>query len=88
MSRGIDRYRIVIPTDAPPWAQRLEAEFNALFLRIARDTKPRRFTVVDLPRDGSETVAIVTNESGGIVLAFYDESTDEWRRVTDRALVS
>jgi hypothetical protein len=85
---SVGRYRIVVPGNAPDWMQQLGADFNSVLLRIARDMRPRRYLLADLPRDGSETVAIVTNEAGGITLAFYDIDNNEWRRVQDRAVCS
>lgn len=44
-------------------------------------------TVADLPADAQEGQwALVTDESGGAVPAFFDGAV--WRRVTDRAVVS
>lgn len=82
----MSRYTVVIPKDAPPWAQRLQADFNRVFSQIESDRRTPRFAKADLPEDGSQTLAIVLDEVGGVVLAFFDGTV--WRRVTDRALVS
>ena len=83
----MSRYSIIIPTAAPPWAAQMQAQFNDALIRIQRDMKPKRFAKLQLPTDGSETVGIVTDEAGGEVLAFLD-SAGQWRRSTDRAVVS
>lgn len=81
------RYQILVPSDAPLWARQLQAAFNDVLTRIEADMKPRRIAVAQLPTDGSERIAIVTDEVGGEVLAFFD-SAGAWRRSTDRAVVS
>lgn len=81
------RYAIVIPTDAPLWAQQIQAQINNALNRISLDTKPKRLALAELPTDDSIRLAIVTNEAGGEVLAFLDSAL-VWRRVTDRAIVS
>jgi hypothetical protein len=81
----VSRYTIVIPTDAPPWAQRLQADFNRVFGQIEGDLRTPTIAKADLPTDGSKTLAIISDETGGVVLAFYDGAA--WRRVTDRAIV-
>jgi hypothetical protein len=80
------RYNIVIPSDAPPWAQRLQADFNRVFAQIEGDLRTPTLAAANLPADGTRTLAIVSDEAGGAVLAFYDGA--DWRRVTDRAVVS
>jgi len=44
------------------------------------------YTVGTLPGGAAGTIIYVSNESGGAVLAFSDGTN--WRRVTDRAIVS
>jgi hypothetical protein len=83
----MSRYTIVLDSDAPPWAQRLAVGMNDILARIGLNEKPKRFLKADLPTDDSIRLAIVTNEVGGEVLAFFD-SAGAWRRVTDRAVVS
>lgn len=82
----LDRFRVVIPGDAPPWAQALEAELNAALVKVARAINPPFFTVAQLPTNGSIRLAIATDEAGGAVLVFFDGTN--WRRVTDRAIAS
>lgn len=82
----MSRYTIVIPSDAPPWAQRLQADFNRVFSQVESDQRTPMFAKANLPADGSKTLAIVSDEAGGVVLAFYDGAV--WRRATDRAIVS
>lgn len=83
----MSRYSIIIPGDAPVWMHRMSAMFNGTFARVEADMKPKHLPKAQLPLDGSERLAIVTDESGGEVLAFFD-SAGIWRRVTDRATVS
>jgi hypothetical protein len=83
----VSRYTIIIPVGAPPWAMHLQAQFNDAFNRIAIDIKPRRIMKAALPTDDSERIAIVPDEVGGEVLAFFD-SAGVWRRTTDLATVS
>lgn len=86
MSAPLHRYRLIFPGDAPVWAKQLEAQINNIFIRMTRDMRPKRYAVADLPDDDSERLAIVTDETGGVTLAFYDGA--DWRRVQDRAVVS
>lgn len=66
-----------------PWIGRIESEkfSQGQILRVAR------FAVANLP-DASipARVIYVSDETGGAVLAFSDGTN--WRRVTDRAVVS
>lgn len=82
----MSRYSVVIDGSAPPWAQRLQADLDAVFGRIAKDTTVRTIQKANLPTNGSAIIAIVPDEAGGSVLAWFDNGT--WRRVTDRAVVS
>lgn len=82
----MSRYNVVIPTDAPPWAQRLQADFNRVFAQIEGDLRTPTLSKANLPTDGTRTLAMVPDEAGGAVLAFYDGAV--WRRVTDRAIVT
>lgn len=81
------RYSIIIPADAPIWARQLQASFNNALIQIEIDMLPPYLRKAALPTDGSRRLAIVTDEAGGEVLAFFD-SAGAWRRVTDRAVVS
>jgi hypothetical protein len=82
----VSRYTLVIPSDADPWAQRLQADFNRVLGQIEADLRTPTIAKADLPTDGSKTLAIISDETGGVVLAFFDGAA--WRRVTDRALVT
>ena len=70
------------------WKTIVEA-FN---LSVATDAnllfQPKSYTVATVPAAATYPRAIiyVSNETGGAVLAFSDGS--DWRRVTDRAVVS
>lgn len=76
------RYSVINPADPM-----LAVELNSILSRIEADMKPQYLTKANLPTDGSIRTAIVTDEVGGEVLAFFT-STNQWRRVTDRAVVS
>jgi hypothetical protein len=82
----VSRYEVIIGSDAPPWAERLQVDFNRVFTAIANDLATKTLVKASLPTDGSQTLAIVSDEVGGSVLAFFDGVS--WRRVTDRAVVS
>jgi hypothetical protein len=82
----VSRYNVVIPSDAPPWAQRLQADFNRVFSQIESDLRTPTVVKDNLPTNGTQTLAIVPDEAGGVVLAYYDGAS--WRRVTDRAIVT
>lgn len=81
-----NRYGVVIDSGAPSWAQRLATDINRALAQIAADRKPRTFAKADLPSDGSEGLAIVSDEVGGSTLAFFDGAA--WRRAQDRVIVS
>lgn len=64
----------------PVWAQWLN------LLRLQLNVAPT-FTVATLPANyEAGSIAFVPDESGGSVLAFFDGTN--WRRCTDRAIVS
>lgn len=81
-----NRYSTVIDGSAPPWAQRFATDIQRALTQIATDHKPKTFALADLPLDGSEGLAVVSDEAGGITLAFFDGTA--WRRVQDRNVVS
>lgn len=54
-----------------------------------RENRPSEYTVAQLPSasdEGAGKMVYVSNESGGAVIAFSDGT--DWRRVTDREVVS
>lgn len=75
------------PTDwSARWAQRLVSEIRRTF---SEPVHLDNFTVATLPSAMDlhpGTLIFVTNETGGSVPAFSDGTN--WRRVTDRAIVS
>jgi hypothetical protein len=87
---------IVVPAEAPDWllsfAQQIETEIEIQ----NRENKIPVFTVATLPSatlsySGETTLGyskwiFVTDETGGAVPAFTDGTN--WRRCTDRAVVS
>lgn len=80
---GDDDFHFKVSADGSSWHDALTLSAASGVARL------KSFTVVGLPAAGAaETGAIVyiSNESGGAVLAFCDGT--DWRRVTDRAIVS
>lgn len=70
----------IVPTTERQW-QRFFTEC------IVFPDNAKEYTVATLPdASGTERIAFVTNEAGGYVLAFSDGTN--WRRCTDRAVVS
>ena len=57
-----------------------------LLQRLGQAVAAESYTVASLPAPSAGLLALVTDESGGAVLAFADGAA--WRRVTDRAVVS
>jgi hypothetical protein len=57
--------------------------FEAVRLNMYRAPS---YTVATLPTGQAGDIAFISNESGGAVLAFNDGTN--WRRCTDRAVVS
>ena len=89
---------LVLPTQLEPIADAaalVKPSWYRLLKGIVDQSNGRRgpqrlksYTVADLPSaaDNAEAMVFVKNESGGAVPAFSDGSN--WRRVTDRAVVS
>lgn len=70
-------------------AQALDVAGNGAFTGTVTATghvKPGSFTVATLPTATAGGIIYVTNETGGAVIAFADGTN--WRRCTDRAIVS
>ncbi|MCA0421963.1 MAG: DUF2793 domain-containing protein [Proteobacteria bacterium] len=96
---GDDRFRIKVSADGGSWVNALEvaptgtmglgtAPGNAA-LTLAGPLRVASYNVAGLPSAssmGAGALAMVSNESGGAVLAFSDGTN--WRRVTDRQTVS
>ena len=83
--------------DTPAWGVALMRDIVAWVRAIGKQPASiPSYTVADLPsasewysaaaREGRSALIFVSNESGGAVPAFTDGSN--WRRVTDRAIVS
>lgn len=63
--------------------------YDQLTREIAGDPKAVSYTVSTVPdatQSGAGTIIYVSDETGGSVLAFSDGT--DWRRVTDRAVIS
>lgn len=70
-------------------AQQLAFEWQSYFRRVGeRISALPSFTVTTLPSaaDNPQMMIYVSNETGGAVPAFSDGTN--WRRITDRAIVS
>lgn len=80
MARQPDIYQ---PASGPPW---LPDYTRAIERAIKRSARLMSFTVTALPSGEAGDMIFVSNESGGAVPAFFDGTN--WRRVTDRAIVS
>ena len=80
---------VVVPNDAPNWLTNGFANIQDWVLNLRRGPQPlTSYKVAALP-DATKFVnaqIYVSNESGGAVPAFSDGTN--WRRVTDRAIVS
>jgi hypothetical protein len=81
--------RFFEPTSGPLWLKSvLDSVRQALSDEWPTPIRVQSFVKADLPAasDWPWGVVGVTNEAGGAVLAFSDGTN--WRRVTDRAIVS
>jgi hypothetical protein len=76
---------IRIPTGAPTWLKTLVDNIKRA---IAGSRALDAFAVADVPpaADNARLMIFVTDESGGAIPAFSDGT--DWRRVTDRAIIS
>lgn len=79
---------IVVDAAAPAWAHKLVADVSAAFDMADIERRAKSLAKADLPTDGSETMAIVTDEASlsTPVLAYFDGA--RWRRVTDGGVVT
>lgn len=76
-----------VPPTASNMADWVRSAATAINTLIKPQTTLNSYTVANLPSAGTAGQMIyVTNESGGAVPAFSDGTN--WRRVTDRAVVS
>ncbi len=72
---------------AVAWMERNPLRFNAPRANVSTDLQVPSYTVAGLPSASpASRICFVSNESGGAVLAFSDGTN--WRRVTDRAIVT
>jgi hypothetical protein len=81
--------RILIPRDAPRWALPLVREIERQARRpFDAPVRLPGYKVAELPAAADWTAGLiyVPDASGGAVVAFSDGA--DWRRVTDRAVVS
>lgn len=81
--------RLFRPSTAPVWLETvLQSIERGLRLPFDAPVRLQEFTVATLPAAASHRAGLVyvSNESGGAVPAYSDGTN--WRRVTDRAIVS
>jgi hypothetical protein len=71
----------------PAALQQLQTDINRALAEIRALIAPPQLAKAKLPTDGSIRLAIVTDEVGGEVLAYFT-SAKTWKRVTDAAVVS
>lgn len=89
MTGQLTGYQPRAAAESPAWASRLVQDLVDWVLNIRRGPQPlTSYTVATLPDATKFTGAMiyVSNETGGAVPAFSDNTN--WRRVTDRAVVS
>jgi hypothetical protein len=77
--------RLFRPANGPTWLSEFTKSIEDA---IARAGQPVITTVADAPDPARNTgrMIFVSNEAGGAVVAFSDGTN--WRRVTDRAVIS
>ena len=73
----------ITASSVPEWIRKAASAINQL---ISSDPVLKSYTVATLPEGEAGTLIYVTDETGGAVPAFHDGT--DWRRVTDRAVVS
>lgn len=77
------------PGDAPVWALAAVHNITAWILQLRRGPQPLTSYTVAAAPDPTKCLGAqiyVSNEAGGAVPAFSDGTN--WRRVTDRAIIS
>lgn len=80
MAKQPDIYQ---PASGPTW---LRDYTRAIERAIKQSARLQSFVKTELPAGTTGDLIYVSNESGGAVPAFFDGTN--WRRVTDRAIVS
>jgi hypothetical protein len=77
--------RLRLPAQGPAW---LPDFASSIVQWLSRRIQAESFTVATVPDATTSTgvIILVTNEAGGAVIAFSDGTN--WRRVTDRAVIS
>lgn len=73
----------VTASNMTEWVRRAATAINQA---LARNAVLKSYTVATLPTGEAGELIFVTDETGGAVPAFSDGT--DWRRVTDRAVVS
>jgi hypothetical protein len=74
----------VTATNMVEWVRRAATAINQM---LSANPTAKSYTVATLPSaDPEGQIIYVSDEAGGAVLAFSDGT--DWRRVTDRAVVS
>jgi hypothetical protein len=55
---------------------------NDELTRVSRDVRGKTWASADRPTDGSLLQAVVSDDDGGSVLTFFDETTSTWKRAS------
>lgn len=74
-----------LPANGPGWLPDFARSITRM---IRRETAPLQYAVADLPDAAGHQgrTVYVSNEAGGATIAFSDGV--DWRRISDRAIVS
>jgi hypothetical protein len=86
---GDDDWHVKVSPDGATWHEALVVDKNTGRLSVAAPLKVPSYAVAGVPSastSGAGAIIYVSDETGGAVLAFSDGSN--WRRVTDRAVIS
>ena len=85
---GDDDFHVKVSPDGSGWSDALVVDRNSGAVAFAAPPRVPAFAVAGLPSAAAIAGALVfvTDEAGGAVVAFSDGT--DWRRVTDRAVVS